>query len=190
MDWSMIDGLLAATAAARGGWGAALWGVEFGNEVYGNIAPAVYGAAVARLRARLDALWAPPGPAPPRVMGPDAWENDLSPAYYGAMLNASGGGLHALTFHDYGDDCCAPAGGDVLNVSCLDALFSTAGWVRDLAMAYGVATWNGEGALHASSGVTGLTNTFLSSLFYLHALGSYAANGFGLFSRQTLVGGD
>ena len=29
MDWSQIDGLLAATAAARSSWGAALWAVEF-----------------------------------------------------------------------------------------------------------------------------------------------------------------
>ena len=190
VDFSMIEGLLSATAAARSGWGAALWGVEWGNEVYNNIAPAVFGADVARLRARLDALWAPPGPPPPRVMGPDAWENDLSPAYYDTMLNASNGGLHAITFHDYASDCVIPTNGDVLNVTCLDAFFATPGWVRDIALSHGVATWNGEGALHASSGVSGLTNTFLSSLFYLHALGSYAAGGFGLFSRQTLVGGE
>ena len=189
-DFSMVEGLLAATAAARSGWGAALWGVEWGNEVYSNIAPQTYGDDVARLRARLNALWAPPGPPPPRVMGPDAWENDLSPAYYQTMLTASGGGLHAVTFHDYGDDCCTPTNGDVLNVTCLDALFATPAWVRDIAAAHGVQTWNGEGALHAMSGVSGLTNTFLSSLYYLHALGSYAAGGISLFSRQTLIGGD
>lgn len=73
MDWSLIDGLLAITAAARSSWGAALFGVEFGNEVYDNISPTVYGLAVARLRARIDSLWLPPGPPAPRVIGPDCW---------------------------------------------------------------------------------------------------------------------
>ena len=195
MDWSMIDGLLDSTAAAAGTWGGALWGVELSNEVYGNIAPAVYGAAVLRLRTKLDELWPEPAAAP-RIMGPDCWENDLSPSYYSAMLAASKpspsapSALHAITFHDYGDDCCAPTEGNVLNVTCLDALFASAAWVRDLAGKEGVRVWNGEGALHSSSGVSGLTNTALSTLYYLHALGSYADNGFGLFSRQTLLGGD
>lgn len=191
MDWSQIDGLLTITAAARGSWGAPLFAVEFGNEVYANIAPEVYGVAVARLRARLDSLWLPPGPPAPRVVGPDCWENDLSPAYYTSLLSSAGNGsLHALTFHDYADDCCNPTGGNVLNLTCLDAFFSAAAWVRDIGAGFNVSTWNGEGALHAMSGVSGLTNTAVSTLFYLHALGSYAALGFGLFSRQTLVGGD
>ena len=195
MDWGQIDGLLAVTAAAAGTWGGALWGVELSNEVYSNIAPAVYGAAVLRLRTKMDALWPASSPAP-RIMGPDCWENDLSPTYYATMLAASKpspsspSSLHAITFHDYADDCCAPAAGNVLNVTCLDALFANAAWVRDLAAAQGVRVWNGEGALHSSSGVSGLTNTALSTLYYLHALGSYADNGFGLFSRQTLLGGD
>jgi heparanase 1 len=62
--------------------------------------------------------------------------------------------------------------------------------VRDIGRSFNVTTWNGEGALHAMSGVQGLTNTAVSTLFYLHALGSYAALGFGLFSRQTFIGGD
>lgn len=190
MDWSLIDGLLAATAAARTTWGASLFAVEFGNEVYANIAPDVYGAAVKRLRTHLDELWAPPGPMPPRVAGPDCWENDLSTAYYESLLMAADGGLHALTFHDYGDSCCTPTQGNCLNVSCLDTFFSAASWVRDIGLNYNVTTWNGEGALHASSGISGLTNTAVSSLYYLHALGSYASLGFGLFSRQTLIGGD
>lgn len=190
MDWSNIDGLLNVTAAARGTWGGALWGVEFANEVYENINATVYGRSAARLRARLDALWAPPGPPAPRVMGPDAWENDLSKAYYTEMLAASGGALHAVTVHDYADDCCASVGGNVLNVTCLDALFDNPAFVRDIAAANGVATWNGEGALHAYSGVSGLTDTAVSTVYYLHALGSYAERGIGLFSRQTLIGGD
>ena len=195
MDWTQIEGLLAATAAARGSWGAALWGVEFGNEVYDNIAAARYGASMLRLRTTLDALWPPPARAP-RVLGPDAWESDLSPAYYRAMLNASAqpdgapNAMHAVTFHEYADDCCTPTAGAVLNVSCLDALFARPAWVRDLAAEYGVRVWNGEGALHAYSGQAGLTDTAISTLYYLHALGSYASSGFGLFSRQSLAGGD
>lgn len=73
MDWSLIDGLLAITASARNTWGGAFFAVEFGNEIYSNIAPSVYGLAVARLRARIDSLWLPPGPPAPRVIGPDCW---------------------------------------------------------------------------------------------------------------------
>ena len=194
MDWSLIDGLLVATAAARGSWGAALWGVEFGNELYSNIAAPLYGASMLRLRQRLDALWPAPARAPV-ALGPDAWENDLSPTYYRAMLNASRdasgrSAMHAVTFHDYAEDCCAPTEGNVLNVTCLDAFLTAANWVRDIAAEYGVRTFNGEGALHAYSGVAGLTNTALSTLYYLHALGTYADNGMGLFSRQSLIGGD
>lgn len=117
-------------------------------------------------------------------------ENDLSKDYYTKMLTSAAGGLHALTFHDYGDDCCVPTAGNVLNVSCLDALLATPTWLRDIGLTFNVSTWNGEGALHSSSGVSGLTNTAVSTLYYLHSLGSYASLGFGLFSRQTLVGGD
>ena len=190
MDWSLIDGLLNVTADARHSWGGALFGVEYGNEVYNNIAAPVYGRAAARLRARLDALWTPPGPPAPRVMGPDAWESDLSAGYYTELLQASNGSMHAITFHDYADDCCTPTQGNVLNLTCLDALFDRASFVRDIAHGFGVATWNGEGALHAYSGVAGLTNTMVSTVYYMHALGSYAGNGYGLFSRQTLIGGD
>jgi len=123
-------------------------------------------------------------------MGPDAWEADLSPAYYRELLTAANGSMHAVTFHDYADDCCTPTGGNALNVSCLDALFGKAAFLRDIAGEFGAATWNGEGALHAYSGVSGLTNTIVSTAYYMHALGSYAESGFGLFSRQTLIGGD
>jgi hypothetical protein len=123
-------------------------------------------------------------------LGPDAWQNDLSPTYYTELLNASSGSMHAITVHDYADDCCVPALGNVLNLTCLDAFFDNAAFVRDIASAFGVATWNGEGALHAYSGVAGLTNTMVSSVFYMHALGSYAESGIGLFSRQSMIGGD
>ena len=39
----------------------------------------------------------------------------------------------------------------------------------------GVDLWLGEGALHSNSGVPGMTNTFESSLWYAHALGSFVA---------------
>ena len=50
--------------------------------------------------------------------------------------------------------------------------------------------WLGEGALHASSGVNGVTNTFVSTLWYAHTLGQLARSGVGMLSRQTLLGGD
>jgi heparanase 1 len=106
------------------------------------------------------------------------------------MLRAANGSMHAVTVHDYGDDCCTAVGGNVLNLTCLDALPSGAAGVAAVVAPFGVPTWNGESALHASSGIDGLTNTFVSSLFYINELASYAAAGIGLVSRQTFVGGD
>ena len=186
MDWRQIDGLLAATAASMNAQ--AVFAFEFANEVYDNIAPEVYGAAMARMRRVIDSLWTT-SPAPVLV-GPDCWEDDMTPAYYQAMARAANGSMHAVTVHDYGDDCCSAVGGNVLNLTCLDLLPSGAAGVAAVVAPFDLPVWNGESALHASSGIDGLTNTFVSSLFYVNELASYAAAGIGLVSRQTFVGGD
>jgi heparanase len=192
MDWTLIDGLLAYTHDTLYAQNlSAVHGFEFGNEVYDNVAAARYGASMARMRATLDGLWGAGNPDAPLLMGPDAWENDLSPSYYTTMLDAANGSMHAVTLHDYADDCCVATGGAVLNMSCLDALVDNARWVSNISLGgFGVPVWNGEMALHSSSGLDGLTNTFVSSLFYGNALGAYASEGVALVSRQTLQGGD
>ena len=196
IDWSQIDGLLNFTASGATSWASSLWGIEFGNEVYSNISPARYGEAVVRLASRLKTLWSGAGAThTPVVIGPDDWEADVSDAYYTAMLDiaAKPGSLHALTIHDYGGDCIGDtvaSAGTLLNLTCLDALPSGAIRVAAIAAPYGVPVWNGESALAGNSGSDGLTNTFISSLFYANELGAYAAANVGMVSRQTLVGGD
>ena len=82
------------------------------------------------------------------------------------------------------------AAGLVLNVTCIDArIAAVVAKFGPTTARHRVGLWLTEGALHASSGVNGLTNVFASSLFYAHALGQLARTGVGLFSRQTLLGG-
>jgi heparanase 1 len=127
-------------------------------------------------------------------MGPDCWEADVSAPYWISMLGAVSprGALHAITVHDYGGDCVGDvsAEGLALNLTCLDAQARGAAAVVALATPFGVPVWNGESALEGDSGADGLTNTFVSSLWYANEMGLYAASGVGLVSRQTLVGGD
>ena len=191
MDWSQIDGLLNYTATGAATWASALHGFEFGNEVYSNIAAPVYGAAITRLHERTRALWTAAGAVPPVIMGPDCSEVDLSVSYWQAMLKAAAPGtLHAITVHDYGVDCTAQTAGNILNVSCLDDMPSEAAAVAALARPFGVPVINGESALAGNSGSDGLTNTFVSTLYFLNELGSYARAGMAGVFRQTLIGGD
>lgn len=118
----------------------------------------------------------------------------VSESYWKAMLAAvtPAGALHAVTVHDYGADCAGDVSalGLVLNVTCLDAMPAGAAAVAALAAPFGVPVWNGESAFVGSSGADGVTNTFVSTLFYANELGSYARAGVALVARQTLVGGD
>ena len=78
-----------------------------------------------------------------------------------------------------------------MNASCIDdVIASSVNKFGPVTQQHGVDLWLGEGALHASSGVNGITNTFVSSLWYAHTLGQLARTGVGILSRQTLLGGD
>ena len=134
----------------------------------------------------------------PKLMGPDNGWQDMSATHLEGILAAGGAeAMVAATFHDYQDSCAdkwaasARTAGVVLNVSCMDA------WMAGAVARFGPSTtkhsvdlWLTESALHANSGVDGLTNVFRSSLWYSHSLGQLARSGVGLLSRQTLLGGD
>ena len=192
-DWSLIDGLLAQTAPGLLTWAKALYGFEYGNELYTNVQAPVYAAAMAHIAATADALW-PRGAPRPALIGPDCGVHDLPLSYYTDLLDAHPPAtFKTVTVHDYGDDCTpdeVATTGMLLNVTCLDAMPGTASQVAALTAKYNVSTWVGESALHASSGVLGLTNAFISTLFFINELASYASAGVGLVSRQTLMGGE
>lgn len=147
-----------------------------------------------------------PQAAVPGLIGPDNGMDDMSATHLGEILNVGAAVMTAASYHDYWNPCCLdgldnaagslPNNTDngnatVLNVSCIDGRVSTAEEkFLPVTRNASVPLWLTEGALHASSGVAGLTNTFTSSLFYAHALGQLARHGVGLFSRQTLLGGN
>jgi len=172
-----------------------------GNEVYSEISPTRYGGDMLAMKAMLAQAWARLAPAQqvPKLMGPDNGADDMSAEHLDGILSAGGAeAMVAATYHDYWDSCIdhqnastLAAAGLALNVTCLDArMAATVSKFAPTTDKHQVGLWLTEGALHASSGVDGLTNVFVSSLFYAHALGQLARTGVGLFSRQTLLGGD
>ena len=88
MDWSQIDGLLNYTAGGAATWASSLWGLEFGNELYSNVAAGVYGASVSRLAARVKSLWGAQSIVPPVIIGPDDWDADVPASWWKGMLEA------------------------------------------------------------------------------------------------------
>jgi hypothetical protein len=72
----------------------------------------------------------------------------------------------------YWNDCIdtwaasAAAAGLAMNASCIDDRIAAAAHkFGPTTTKHGVGLWVGEGALHASSGVDGMTNTFVSTLW-------------------------
>ena len=158
----------------------AVFAFQFGNEVYSQIAPARYAEDMLLMKALLASAWQElaPGHAVPKLMGPDNGWEDMSAAHLETILAAGGAeAMVAATYHDYQDTCVdeyaanATAAGLVMNASCMDvAMMGAVSRYGPSTAKHGVALWLTEGALHASSGVTGLTNVFASSLWYAHAL--------------------
>eukprot|EP01052_Picozoa_sp_SAG31_P019099 SAG31_NODE_1381_length_8580_cov_5.632590_1_plen_676_part_00 len=197
MDFTMISGLFNRTARMAAAGASAVWGFQFTNEVYSQISPARFGKDMLALKAMLGEAWQQraPGRPVPKLMGPDNGADDMSTAHLDGILSAGGAeAMIAATYHDYADNCAddyaatAALAGLVLNASCLDLwLAGSPDKFLNTTKTYGVELWLGEVALHASSGVNGLTNVFASSLFYAHSLGQLARSGVGMMSRQTLV---
>eukprot|EP00041_Stephanoeca_diplocostata_P014297 m.258808 g.258808 ORF g.258808 m.258808 type:complete len:653 (+) comp19651_c0_seq2:84-2042(+) len=203
MDMSMIFGLFNLTAHMAAQNQSAVFAFQFGNELYGNVEGARYGADLVTMAAELSRVYKSVAPhaTVPGLIGPDNGMDDMSGADLMAILDAGAAVMTAASYHDYWNACCSsePAAivlanasnATALNVSCLDDRVSMAeAKYLPVTRSASVPLWISEGALHASSGVAGLTNTYTSSLFYAHALGELARRGIGLFSRQTLLGGN
>lgn len=194
MDFTMIEGLIRETASGKDSW-AQVFAFEFGNELYSNVAAGRYASDMKQIQNLLKKYWK--GKEIPKLVGPDCGAGYLSNHYLDAMLTSAEGNntLHAVTVHLYGENGICKrhltAPGYVLNVTCMDSLLNShINDYKKTTKKHGVPLWIGEGALHGSSGVAGLTNVFTSSFWYINTLANFAEANLGLFSRQTLMGGD
>ena len=184
MDFSNVAALLQATAASP--HRAALHGLELSNEVFGtSITPSAWGADMDTLRELVNSTLGGPLPV---LAGPD----DASPLHLAQALNSTQPGtLQALTYHHYPGCEANTSAYFALDPSCLSIIDA---WGAQFSAAAGapagVATWAGETAAHGGGGVTGLTDSFTSSLYYAWQLGALPLVGVQLSARQALVGGD
>ena len=173
--------------------------VAYGNEVGGTkgleaqLSVASYVEGLGRLRALLDELWPPAsergvggeggGSPPVPLIGPDGtYEQE-----WFAELSAAAPWLHATSIHLYalGDGGNQRAAERSMDPSWLDQTRKphkrpprSAGRV-----------WMSEAGGLSNSGQAGTTDSFLSSFWYLDHLASLARLGYGVFCRQTLLGG-
>lgn len=195
MDMSMISGLFDATALMARASQSAVYGFGFGNELYSNVGGARYGTDILALGKMLQATWATHAPSAlvPVLVGPDNGWEDMSASHLDEILNITGGTMVGSSFHDYQNECFDGYTGTELlaNTSCFsDHVAELKARFDPVVGRHHNQLWCTECGPHSNSGVDGLTNTWSSSMWYADALGLYAANGIGMLSRQTLLGGD
>ena len=161
---------------------------EFGNELTPFILVEQYAKDVLVLRALLNEVW------PDAAQRPLLVTNDANPdaAYLEALLKGAPGAIDVATWHlyiGYGLDPLLET--HAWSSSFMDKIGSTAAGI--LAGIAGAAfkgqVWVGESALAWHSGRVGVTDTFLSSPWWMSALGQLAPTHSG-FCRQTLMGGN
>lgn len=193
MDFSNIAALLNRTVSS--GLGGLLHGVELGNElIKGYVQPGQMASDFGELRKLLAKLWSAEAHVP-IVAGADEIRN--MPQFLKAVQP---GVLTAATFHMYGTCGHDPgphmrfppvsAPGFALQPLCLaDGDIPTfTNQVKTNAPS-GTRAIIGECALTGGGGANGVTNAFVSSLWYAHWLGSAAKSGVSAVFRETLVGG-
>ena len=126
----------------------------------------------------------------PILVAPDD-SPSLFDNYIERMLEGGGGSvLDGVTYHQYLE--CLPNifGDTVLDPNCLDGDGFAYEMLHSAASNYNVSLWFGEGALLFDGGIAGITNTWISSLWYVDALGFLAKLNTTSVQRQCLVGGD
>jgi heparanase 1 len=176
-----------------------VFGVELGEEMSPPPSSARFGnylAAYRELKSLLDKLWPSPS-ARPVVLGPCAGMKDEDPslgntAFIRAFLSQSlvEGLIDGICLHSYndngGDNWTAPP---LLNQSLREAE-TMQRWAREYSPqgSAPAPVWCGECGPHNHGGINGSTNSFLSSFWFMSALGEFAALGLQEFARQDLVG--
>jgi heparanase 1 len=163
--------------------------LEFGNELTPFVASKTYAADLKVLRAVVDRAF------PDAASRPKLVANDANPdaGYLRDILSISGGAIDVATWHMYvGYGLDPNLSREAWNATFLDKIRSISGdIVAAVASApqFSGALWVGESALAWHSGREGVTDTFLSSAWWLSALGGLAPTHDG-FCRQTLIGGN
>ena len=160
--------------------------LEFGNELTPFVAYETYAADVLVLRGLIDSLFTE---NKPKLVANDA-NPDVS--YLQNILTIAGDAIDVATWHLYiGYGLDPKLSSEAWNSTFLGAISKTANTIIggvEKANFTG-QLWVGESALAWHSGREGVTDTFLSSAWWLSALGGLSATHDG-FCRQTLMGGN
>lgn len=160
--------------------------LEFGNELQPFIDPDVYGQDILNLKGVIDSIQWPSGP-------PLLVANDENPdaSYFSRLLPIVKDVVSVATWHfyaGYGLDPALPT--DAWSTTFMDKTTTISEPLIAAANASGFRgeLWVGESAMAWHSGREGVTDTFLSSPWWVSALGMLANTHSG-FCRQTLIGG-
>jgi heparanase 1 len=184
-DPTNTDAFLAHTAAAKLPVGL----FEFGNELTPFVNVDTYSNDVLVLRGLINKYY-PDATSRPRLVA-----NDANPdaRYLATVLNNTNGAIDVATWHmyiGYGLDPYIAA--DAWNVSFINKIATVSAGIIDGVQSVesfaGHDLWVGESAMAWHSGAEGVTDTFLSSPWWMTALAGLAPSHHG-FCRQTLVGG-
>jgi heparanase 1 len=159
---------------------------EFGNELQTFIDADVYGQDILHLKSVIDSIQWPS--SPPLLVA-----NDENPdaGYWSKLLPIAKDVMDVASWHlyvGYGLDPALPS--DAWETPFMDKITTTAAPLIAAAGASGFkgGLWVGESAMAWHSGREGVTDTFLSSPWWVSALGTLAPTHTG-FCRQTLMGG-
>lgn len=168
-----------------------IYGFELGNEVThkGRIRNlGRYGRGFAALRGLLDEIWADtPARERPLLLGPATTSGTLEEIMPYVQEH-----IDIVTFHKYqgsGRDS------NLLDKASDPGFYWSPDKYSDYVVAAGPRAsrvWLGEGAMASNSGQEGVTDTFLSTLWFTNALASVAQTKpipISTWCRQTLVGG-
>ncbi|KAL1511331.1 hypothetical protein AB1Y20_006136 [Prymnesium parvum] len=208
--WDASNARMFLQRAARRG--SPLAAVAFGNEIGGDRAieahfpAAVYAAGLRHLRELVDELWAGmPAAVKPRVIGPNAqWDS-----VWVAELLREAPWLRTVSHHLYplgaGSIEVADLVSKVLRPDFLDKLKVIAAHAASSVQASSnssspqrasganggtVELWVTELGGAYNSGRPGVTDSFVSSFWFLDALGTLSRYGTQVVCRQTLLGGN
>lgn len=187
------------------GAGLPVYAWELGNELGGwnGIQAQLTAEDVAgdftALRAMVDELYpAGAGEAKPLVVGPDTGLDD---DWFAEFLPKARGSLDAVAIHMYalGAGVDPTLQGKVMQPAHMETAKKTAAGLAEMVKALlagslpGGATpqlWMGEDGGAYNSGQNGTSNRYMAGFWSLNELGLFARAGFGVYCRQTLLGGN
>ena len=201
-DPTSTEELLTFTRDALAGSGSRVFAVEMGEEMAPSPAHQAdkfeaFIQAYRRINEVLSRLWPEPAQRP-LVVGPCAGMTDEVPrsrpsSFIRAFLNRtlSEGLIQGICMHSYNDD----GGNDwteraVFPNETLRQGQAMMEWSREYSPRGRppVPVWCAECGPHNGGGINGSTNAWMSSTWFVSALGELAALGFQEFARQDLVG--